>query len=125
MATTIASTVSTNMTDELNTDIGTSHLLKLFTSGDDELATMTYSAANGVVGSANPIDLTFAHGNYTDETNANAGTVNYAVIQTSGAEERVRFSDPTNDISLSSLSLNAGDTVDVNADIVIQMPNHT
>jgi len=125
MATTVAILASDNMMDSLNTDIGTSHKLILFTSGDVEVATMTYSAASGVVGSSNPIDLTYAHANYTDDTSATGGTVNYAVIQTSGSAEKIRFSDPTNDISLSSLTITAGDTVDVNADIVIQMPNHT
>ena len=125
MATTVAILASDNMMDSLNTDIGVSHKLILFTSGDVEVATMTYSAASGAVGVANPIDLTYAHANYTDDATATGGTVNYAVIQTSGSVERVRFSDPTNDISLSSLSITAGDTVDVNTDVVIQMPNHT
>ena len=125
MATTVSSVTSDNMMDTMNTDIGTSHKLILFTSGDVEVATMTYSAASGVVGSSNPIDLTYAHGNYTDDTTATGGTVNYAVIQTSGSVEVVRFSDPTNDITLSNLVIAANDTVDVNADIVIKMPNHT
>lgn len=125
MATTLTSVSSDNMADSLNTDIGTSHKLILYTSGDVEVATMTYSAASAVVGSGNPIVLTWAHGNYTDDPSATGGTVSYAVIQTSGSTERVRFSDPTNDISLSSASITAGDTVDVNADIVFQMPNHT
>ena len=125
MATTLSSVSSDNMMDSLNTDIGQDHKLILFTSGDVEVATMTYSAANGVVGVGNPIDLTYAHGNYTDDINATGGTVDYAVIQTSGSTERVRFSDPTNDISLSSLSITNGDTVDVNVNIVVKMPNHT
>jgi len=125
MATTLSSVSSDNMMDSLNTDIGTSHKLILFTSGDVEVATMTFAAASGTVGSSNPIDLTYAHASYTDDTSATGGTVSYAVIQTSGSTERVRFSDPTNDISLSSLSITAGDTVDVNADVVVQMPNHT
>ena len=125
MATTLSSVSSDNMMDSLNTDIGTSHKLILFTSGDVEVATMTYSSASGVVGVGNPIDLTYAHGNYTDDLTAAGGTVSYAVIQTSGSTERVRFSDPTNDIGLSSLSITGGDTVDVNVNIVVQMPNHT
>lgn len=125
MATTVSSVSSDNMADSLNSDIGTDHLLKLFTVGDAELATMTYSAALGTVGAGNPITLTYAHGNYNDEASANAGTVDYAVIQTSGTTERVRFSDPVNDIGLSSVTIAGGDTVDVNVDIVIQMPSHT
>ena len=125
MATTLTSVSSDNMMDSLNTDIGTSHLLKLFTSGDAELATMTYTSSSGVVGSGNPIDLTYAEGSYTDEATANAGTVDYAVIQTSGGVERVRFSDPVNDIGLSSVSISGGDAVNVTTNIVIKMPNHT
>ena len=126
MATTVSSVSSDNMADSLNTDIGVSHLLVLYTSGDVEVATMTYSAALGAVGVANPITLTWAHGNYTDDISATGGTVSYATIETTGgAAERVRFSDPVNDIGLSSLDITAGDTVDVNVDIVIQMANHT
>ena len=125
MATTVSSVSSDNMADSLNTDIGTSHKLILFTVGDVEVATMTYSAASAAVGVGNPIDLTWAHGNYTDDTSATGGTVDYAVIQTSGSTERVRFSDPVNDIGLSSVTITAGDTVDVDTDIVVQMPNHT
>ena len=125
MATTLSSVSSDNMMDSLNTDIGTSHKLILFTSGDVEVATMTFTSSSGVVGSSNPIDLTYAHASYTDDTSATGGTVDYAVIQTSGSTERVRFSDPTNDIGLSSLSITALDTVDVNVDIVVKMPNHT
>ena len=123
MATTVSSVSSDNMADSLNTDIGVSHKLKFYTSGDSLLSTCTYSAALATVGAGNPVDLTFAHGNYTDDTSATPGTVGYATIETSGDVERVRFSDPVNDIGLSSASI--GTTVDVNADIVIQMPNHT
>ncbi|MCP3672735.1 MAG: hypothetical protein GY814_20395, partial [Gammaproteobacteria bacterium] len=50
MTVTVTAANSNNMADSLNSDIGVSHKLILFTSGDAELATMTYSAANGVVG---------------------------------------------------------------------------
>ena len=125
MATTLSSVSSDNMIDSLNTDIGTSHNLILYTSGDVEVATMTYTSSTGVVGVGNPIDLTYAHASYTDDVTAAGGTVQYAVIETSGGTERVRFSDPTNDISLSSLTIAVNDTVDVNVDIVVEMPNHT
>lgn len=126
MATTVSSVSSDNMADSLNTDIGTSHILRLYTALDAEVATMTYSAALAAVGVANPITLTWAHGNYTDDTSATGGEVGYAVIRNSGdTAERVRFSDPVNDIGLSSTTITAGDTVDVNVDIVVQMPNHT
>ena len=126
MATTVSSVSSDNMADSLNSDIGTSHKLVLYTAaGAAKAATMTYSAALAAVGVGNPIDLTWAHGNYTDDTNAIGGEVVYATIETSGDVERVRFSDPVNDIGLSSTTITAGDTVDVNVDIVVQMPNHT
>ena len=125
MAITLTAAQSDNMADSLNTDIGTSHILRLFTSGDVEVARADYSAASAVVGSANPITLTYAHGNYTDDADAAGGVVDYAVIQTSGGAERVRFSDPVNDIGLSSATITALDPVDVNVDIVIQMANHT
>jgi len=117
---------SNNMADSLNTDIGTAHLLKLFTSGDAELATMTYSAASAVVSTVSGAEaLTYDESNYTDESNANVGTVSYAVIQTSGGTEVIRFTDPTNELSLSSLNIGAGDDVNVTADVVVKLPNNT
>lgn len=126
MTTTVSQASSNNMADSLATDIGTSSKLKFYTAADALLATCTYSAAQGVVSTSTGREvLTFAHGNYTDETNATAGTVSYATIETSADVERVRFDDPVNDISLSSATLDTGDTVDVNADIVIRLPLST
>jgi len=114
------------MADSLNADIGISHLLKLYDSGDNELATMTYSAALAIVGTVSGAEaLTYDEANYTDEADANAGTVSYAVIQTSGLLEVVRFSDPTNELNLSSLIIAAGDAVNVTADVVVKLPNNT
>lgn len=126
MTVTVTTLTSNLMADTLNTAIGTSHLLKLFTSGDAELATMTYSAASAVVSTVGGAEvLTYDEANYTDEASANAGTVSYAVIQTSGASEQIRFSDPTTELSLSSLSISAGDDVNVTADVVVKLPNST
>jgi len=126
MTVNITALTSNLMADTLNTAVGTSHLLKLFTSGDAELATMTYSAASAVVSTVTGAEvLTWDEANYTDEASANAGTVSYAVIQTSGASEQIRFSDPTNELSLSSLTIGAGDAVNVTADVVLRMPNST
>ena len=126
MTVTVTALTSNLMADTLNTAIGTGHLLKLFTSGDVELATMTYSAASAVVSTVTGAEvLTWSEANYTDEAAANAGTVSYAVIQTSGASEQIRFSDPTNELSLSSLTLSAGDDVNVTADVVVRLPSST
>ena len=126
MTVSVTTLTSNLMADTLNTAIGVSHLLKLFSAADAELATMTYSAASAVVStSAGAEVLTWAEGNYTDEASANAGTVSYAVIQTSGASEQIRFSDTTNELSLSSLTLSAGDDVNVTADVVVKLPDST
>lgn len=126
MTVSVALANSNNMADSLNTDIGTAHLLKLFSSGDVELATMTYSAASAVVSTVSGAEaLTYDEANYTDESDANAGTVSYAVIQTSGATEVIRFTDPTNELSLSSLNIGAGDDVNVTADVVVKLPDNT
>lgn len=124
MATTVSSVTSDNMADALQTDIGANPQLVLYTAADAALATLTYTGS-GVVGGTNPITITYAHTNFTDETNATAGTVSYAALETSGGVERVRFSAPITDIGLSSATLTAGQTVDCDTDIVIQMPNHT
>ena len=114
------------MADTLNTAIGTAHKLKLWTVGDAELATMTYSAASAVVSTVTGAEvLTWDEANYTDEASGNAGTVNYATIETSGGTEQIRFSDPTNELSLSSLSIGAGDAVNVTADVVVRLPDST
>jgi hypothetical protein len=120
-------TLSSNlMADTLNTAIGTAHKLKLWTSGDAELATMTYSAASAVVSTVTGAEvLTWSEANYTDEATANVGTVSYATIETSGGTEQIRFSDPTNELSLSSLNLTAGDDVNVTADVVVRLPDST
>ena len=126
MTVTVTALTSNLMADTLNTAIGTGHLLKLFSAADAELATMTYSAASAVVSTVTGAEvLTWSEANYTDEAAANAGTVSYAVIQTSGASEQIRFSDPTNELSLSSLTLSAGDDVNVTADVVVRLPSST
>lgn len=120
-------TLSSNlMADTLNTAIGTAHKLKLWSSGDAELATMTYSAAIAVVSTVGGAEaLTYSEANYTDEAAANAGTVSYATIETSGGTEQIRFTDPTNELSLSSLTIDAGDDVNVTSDVVVKLPNNT
>ena len=120
-------TLSSNlMADTLNTAIGTAHKLKLWSSGDAELATMTYSAASAVVSTVGGAEaLTYSEANYTDEAAANAGTVSYATIETSGGTEQIRFTDPTNELSLSSLTIDAGDDVNVTSDVVVKLPNNT
>jgi len=126
MTVSVSQTQSNLMADALNTAIGTSHKLILFTSGDAELATMTYSAASATVSTVSGAEsLTYDEANYTDESSGNAGTVSYAVIQTSGSAEVVRFTDPSTELSLSSLSIGAGDAVNVTSDVVVKLPDNT
>jgi hypothetical protein len=127
MTVNVTALTSNLMADTLNTAIGDAHLLKLFTSGDAELATMTYSAASAVVSTVTGAEvLTWDESNYTDEAAANSGTVSYAVIQNAtGPVEHIRFSDPSTELSLSSLSISAGDAVNVIADVVVRLPDST
>ncbi len=126
MTVSVTALTSNLMADTLNTAIGTTHKLKLWTAGDAELATLVYSAASAVVSTVGGAEvLTYDEGNYTDEAAANAGTVSYATIETSGGTEQIRFTDPTNELSLTSLSLSAGDDVNVTADVVVKLPNST
>ena len=126
MTVTVAQTYSNNMADSLNSDIGTSHKLKLYTAADALLATMTYSAATGTVSTVSGAEaITYSEANYTDESSATAGTVSYAIITTSADAEVVRFSDPTTELSLSSTSIGSGDAVNVTADVVVKLPNST
>ena len=126
MTVNVTALTSNLMADTLNTAIGTAHKLVLYTSGDAELATMTYSAASAIVSTVTGAEvLTWSEANYTDESAANTGTVSYATIETSGDSEQIRFSDPTNELSLSSLSLTAGDDVNVTADVVLRLPDST
>jgi hypothetical protein len=115
------------MADSLNTDIGTSHKLNLHNSGDTILATMTYSAASGVVSTVTGAEsITYSEANYTDdETPAVAGTVSYATIATSGDVERVRFTDPTTELGLSSTTIATDEPVRVTVDVVVQLPDST
>ena len=120
--------VSSNaMADTLNTEIGANHELRLYSAADAELATMTFSgsAVVSTVGSAEV--LTYSEASYTDEASANAGTVSYATIRRTAATARevIRFSDPTNELSLSSTTITAGQAVNVTADVVITLPNST
>ncbi len=126
MTVTINGTDSNLMADTLNTAIGTSHTLNLHIAAGTIIATMTYSAAQAVVGTVSGAEaLTYDEANYTDEASATAGTVSYATIHTSGAAEVVRFSDPSTELSLSSLSIGSGDDVNVTADVVVKLADST
>ena len=125
MATTVSQTTSNSMADTLNTAIGTSHELRFYTAANALLATCTYAASSGGLSTVGGKEvITFTHGNYTDDASPTAGTVSYATIH-QGVNEIVRFSDPVNDIGLSSTTISSPGTVDVNANIVIEMPAHT
>ena len=118
---------SNNMAGSLNTDIGASHKLNLHNAATTILATMTYAAATGTVSTvAGAEAITYSEASYTDdETPAVAGTVSYATIATSADLEVVRFSDPTNELGLSSTSILTTEPVRVTTDVVVKLPNNT
>lgn len=93
-------------------DISSNGLLEFQTSGDVEVATLTFSDPAGVVAAE---VLTFSA--ITDDTNATGGTVAKAEIQTSAGAACVLCAVGTSgsDINLSSLVIGAGDTVSVSA----------
>jgi len=130
MTVSIDATSSNTMADDLNENsIGVSHELRLYDSGDVNLATMVYSAANGVVStSAGAEVITYDEANYTDdETPASAGTVSYATIRRTAATARevVRFTDPTNELGLSSTSILTTEPVRITTDVVVKLPDST
>jgi len=128
MTVTVSSTASNAMADELNENqIGASHKLNLHASDDTVLATLVYAASNGVVGTVSGAEaITYDEGNYTDdETPANAGTCTYATIATSADAEVVRFTDPTNELGLSSTTIATDEPVRVTTDVVVKLPDST
>lgn len=127
MTVSIIQTSSNNMADSLNTDIGTIHKLNLHSAATTILATCTYAAAAGTVSTvAGAEAITYSEASYTDdETPANAGTVSYATIATSADAEIVRFTDPANELGLSSTSILTTEPVRVTADVVVKLPNST
>ena len=121
---------SNSMADDLNENsIGVSHELRLYDSGDTLLSTLTYAASNGVVSTSGGAEvITYSEASYTDdETPAADGTVSYATIRrtVATAREVVRFSDPTTELSLSSLNILTTEPVRVTADVVVKLPNST
>lgn len=127
MTVSLSQASSNNAADSVNSDVGTSHKLNFFDSGDTLLATCTYAASSGVVSTVSGAEvITWSEANYTDdETPGNAGTISYATIATSGDTEVIRFSDPTNEIGLTSTSVQTDEPVRVTADIVFKMPAST
>lgn len=127
MTVTVAQTYANNMADSLNSDIGTSHKLKLYDSGDTLLATMTYSAATGTVSTVSGAEaITYSEANYTDdETPASAGTCSYATIETSADAEVIRFTSPTTELGLTSASIQTDQPVRVTTDVVVKLPDST
>lgn len=94
--------------DQLN-----SGTVEIQTSGDVEVATLTFGAtafgaAAAGVATANAI---------TSDTNATGGTAAKAQLKTSGATAIVNCSVGTSgeDINLSSVSIGAGDTVSISS----------
>lgn len=128
MTVSITQVSSNAMADELNeTQIGASHKLNLHNVSDTILATVTYAASNGVVSTVTGAEaITYSEASYTDdETPASAGTVSYATIATSLDVEVIRFTDPTTELGLSSLSIQTNEPVRVTADVVVKLPDNT
>lgn len=95
-----------NLAVQILTDIGNSGQLTLRTSGGAEIATLPLPTTSGTVSGA---VLTF--GAFTDDTNANAGTVEHLRLETSGASEVYRFNATGDGVTLSSTVIGAGDTI--------------
>lgn len=129
MTVSIDATSSNAMADTLNSEIGSSHELRLYDSGDTLLATLTYAASQGTVSTVSGAEaITWAESSYTDdETPAADGTVSYATIRRTAATARevIRFSDPTNEIGLSSTTISTAEPVRVTTDVVFKLPNST
>ena len=111
MATQITSTdLESDIADDIVTRLGANCKLIGYTSGDVEVFTCDTGTATKNTGtSPDSVDLT----SLSDDTNATGGTVSYCVLATSLDAEIIRFTDPVNDIGLSSASVTASDTVSV------------
>ena len=106
MAVTHVANTRSNLATQILTDLGSSAQLTLRTSGDAELATLTITGTSGSVAGA---VLTF--NTFNDDTNANAGTVDHLQMETSGGTEIFSFNASGDGVTLSSLTIGAGDTV--------------
>ena len=109
MATNITSTtLESSIATAIVNDLGAACELIFWTAGDVELATLTGGSAYANVGtSPDSVDIT----DLVADT-ADTGVVGYATLATTGnAKEVIRFTDPVNDIGLSSDSFTNGDTV--------------
>lgn len=126
MTVTVSQTASNAMADTLNTQIGTSHTLRLYTAGDALLVTLTYAASQGVVSTDTGAEvITYSEASYTDDETPVTGAASYAAIHTSGGTEVVRFTNPTTELGLSSTSIDSAEPVRVTADVVVKFPNST
>ena len=110
MATQITSTdLESDIADDIVTRLGANCRLRHFTSGDVELAThISGTATKNLTTTPDSVDIT----GLQDDT-ADTGTVSYSVLATSANDEIIRFTDPVNDIGLSSTSFTSGQTVSV------------
>ncbi len=106
MAVAHVATTRSNLASQTLTDIGNSGQMTLRTSAGGEIATLTLPTTSGTVSGA---VLTF--GTFTDDTNANAGTVDHLRLETSGGSEVFRFNATGDGVTLSSTTISSGDTV--------------
>ena len=115
MALTHVTTLRNAISDAVLAALGNTAQLTLRPAGDTPIiATLTLPATSGTVGAT---DLTF--GVFVDDTNAVAGTVAHLRMETSAGAEQFRFLP--GDITISSLAIGAGDTVQCSS-LVYQPP---
>lgn len=115
MALTLQTSLRNALADTIDAQVGTAGYMEITTSGDGELATFTFQNPAfdaGGTGGAGVIQL---QGTPIQDTNANAGTAAKFRIFASGAVLQLEgvVAVSGQDLDLSSLSIGAGDTVEL------------
>ena len=114
MALVLESALKNVLADAIDTDIGTAGYMEFQTSGDAEVATITFQ--NPAFGSAAGGIITLA-GVPLSDTSATGGTVAQFSIFASGAVKKMEGVVQVSgaDLDLSSLVVGVGDTVELTA----------
>ena len=112
MALTLQATLKNTLADAIDTAVGAAGYMEITTSGDGELATFTFG--NPAFGNAAGGTITL-NGTPIQDTNANAGTAAKFRIFAAGAVLQLEgvVAVSGQDLDLSSLSIGAGDTVEL------------
>ena len=117
MAVQHAANTRSNLALTVLNDIGNSGQLKLYTSLDVGIATLTLPTTSGAVAGA---VLTF--GAFADDTNAAGGETEHLRIETSGGTEIYRFNSSGDGVTMSTTSIGVGDTVQVSPPFTYTAP---